>query len=295
MASNEGAFRPLDALRATLDGSNPLSSTERLVILALVRRADSVSGEAWPSLATIATDTGLSRRAIAAALARIEADPYAPVRLSRRRRSKGATQEPDSTLYRLSLPSAPRSPGSEAGAPPSEAGALQVVNEVHQGSAPRAPYLPSELHSGTAQVTLPGVAGAPTGGDAPVKGNKGQRKARAEPEATPGFAVARDCYFAAYESARGAKPPFGAREGKAVKSLLEKLGGDPERACKCIVNAFSDAFWRDRVTINTIAADPGKFDGTRAAPAARSYGPPKQPGGFVDTSIDIDKFMGDTN
>ena len=70
-----------------------------------------------------------------------------------------------------------------------------------------------------------------------------------------------DCYFAEYKRVRGKAPPFGSRDGKAVKELLASMAGDPVRVCAAIRKAFLDPFWADKATICAINADPGRFDG----------------------------------
>lgn len=73
-------------------------------------------------------------------------------------------------------------------------------------------------------------------------------------------------YFGRFTQARGIRPQFDAAEGRAVKSLISRMGVDD--ACKAIEHAFADAFWRQRATILSIAADPSRHmgNGSKAQP-----------------------------
>lgn len=79
-------------------------------------------------------------------------------------------------------------------------------------------------------------------------------------EKTPAQLVT-ECYFAEYKRVRGKAPPFGSRDGKAVKELLASMADNPDRVCAAIRKAFLDPFWADKATICAINADPGRFDG----------------------------------
>ncbi len=299
MASNEAG--PLDWMRAVRDWTAPLA--RKAILWSLILRADR-DGRAWPSLETIARDAGTSRASVTRAISAIESDTTCPLALSRTRRCETGRAGDASNLYALRPRRHATTPAhGETGSQgdTGSQGETGSQGDTDPGSgctmtpAQGEPLTAHRTAHRTAQGSLPGLAGAPTGGNGPVKVKTKQRQAKAEPEATPGFLAVRDCYFAEYESARGVKPPFGSREGKAIKVLLESMDGDAERACQCIVNAFADPFWRDKVTINSIASDPAKFDGKRSAPDVRRSGHPKQGGGFVDTSVDIDDLMKDND
>jgi hypothetical protein len=86
--------------------------------------------------------------------------------------------------------------------------------------------------------------------------------AEPEPDDGPSAADCRrvtDAYFAAFTSARGARPPFGAREGKAVKDIVSAVGVDS--ACAVVAAAFADDFWKGKATILIIASDPSRHIG----------------------------------
>lgn len=118
--------------------NGPPTSTQRIVLLALADNAND-EGQCYPSLKTIAEKCALSRRAVAKAIDKLEADGY----VSHRRRftEKG---EPTSNVYqvsmeRLSIPvvNDVQYP-MEQRSTPMELRAIQVVNDVHQGIEPRA-------------------------------------------------------------------------------------------------------------------------------------------------------------
>ncbi|HEX3851934.1 MAG TPA: helix-turn-helix domain-containing protein [Polyangiaceae bacterium] len=82
-----------------------------------------------------------------------------------------------------------------------------------------------------------------------------------EPKKPTAFTELKDLYVESYEAARGTKPPFDSRDGKAVKDLLAKCGA--ETAAAAIRGAFA-GFWKDKVTIRSIASEPAKFVGLKA-------------------------------
>jgi hypothetical protein len=67
-------------------------------------------------------------------------------------------------------------------------------------------------------------------------------------------------YFELFEKARGVKPIFGSREGKAIQALLTQCG--IEKSTKSLTDAYR-SWWKDKVTIRDIAKDPGKFIGLK--------------------------------
>ncbi len=75
-----------------------------------------------------------------------------------------------------------------------------------------------------------------------------------------------DCYFKAFERARGAKPKWTDRIGKAAKELLVTMSGD--EACEVIETAFRDDwFVRTSGELHAIAKEPNKFRGTPSRPS----------------------------
>ncbi len=111
---------------------------------------------------------------------------------------------------------------------------------------------------------------------------KVKRDPKPKPEAPPphprhGEVVA--AYFESFERVRGTKPVFDGKDGKHVKTLLEKLSGDADRAIAVIRGAFDgEPFLARAATIETIARDPSKYLGSKAPPQGRPpWKPPVQP------------------
>ena len=116
---------------------------------------------------------------------------------------------------------------------------------------------------------------------ATVPAPKVKRDPKPRPEAPPphprhGEVVA--AYFESFERVRGSKPVFAALEGRHVKTLLEKLSGDADRAIALIRAAFDgDPFLARAATIETIARDPSKYLGSKAPQRSAPWKPPVQP------------------
>jgi hypothetical protein len=62
--SNEGALRPLDAMRRTFALPMRVRTHARLVLLALVSHARNADGRCWPSERTLARETASSERQV---------------------------------------------------------------------------------------------------------------------------------------------------------------------------------------------------------------------------------------
>ena len=78
---------------------------------------------------------------------------------------------------------------------------------------------------------------------------------------TEGHRAVKAEYIRSYEIHRGAKPPFGARDAVAINTLLSKVGGDHERACKIVREAYDKRYFGETASIALIAADPARFEG----------------------------------
>jgi len=100
---------------------------------------------------------------------------------------------------------------------------------------------------------------------------------KSQPEAAPksDYTKLVDFYFDEFEKHRNSKPVFTAREGKAVRELLAKLDDNLQRACTAITNAFTDPWWKSRVTILAISNDPDKFLSLKPGSGGRKYPPPQ--------------------
>lgn len=79
-------------------------------------------------------------------------------------------------------------------------------------------------------------------------------------------------YVALYEQARGERPAFGGRDARDAAALLAAFGGDAARVCTLLDGAFADPFWRSKLTLRMIAADPARFQNARGAQAPQPSG-----------------------
>jgi hypothetical protein len=77
-----------------------------------------------------------------------------------------------------------------------------------------------------------------------------------------GFKAIVDLYFAEYEAARGDKPAFGGREGKAIHKLIVTLKTH-DRVKDAIRGCYGDPWWRTRASILDISKDPSKYIGSK--------------------------------
>lgn len=76
----------------------PASPTDALVLIAICDSADKVSGEAWPSLRSLAQAARVTPRAVRSILARLVSDGW--IEIERRHRPNGSQA---SNLYRVNL------------------------------------------------------------------------------------------------------------------------------------------------------------------------------------------------
>jgi hypothetical protein len=99
-------------------------------------------------------------------------------------------------------------------------------------------------------------------------------KKKAPSKATPEgikWAALIERYFVAYERVRGVRPLFDGADARAMQRLLEKAGGDYERAGRIIDRAFADSWWGPKVTIREIASNAARFDGNGPARRVGSH------------------------
>jgi hypothetical protein len=111
-------------------------------------------------------------------------------------------------------------------------------------------------------------------------------KKKAPSKATPEgiqWAALIERYFAAYERVRGVRPLVDGADFRAMQRLLEKAGGDYDRAGRIIDRAFADSWWRDKVTIRDIATNAARFDGVKEQRrfGAHMQAPAKNPDGSM--------------
>jgi Helix-turn-helix domain len=237
-----GDFNLLQAWRAVFMSS--LAPLEKLVALALLDHW-SRSRDTFPSVDRLAKWTSLCRRSVLRSLAGLETKGAVAVTRSHGRANR---YELGPLMGVTSAPQAPVPDGHQCptGTTP--------VPDSHPTSAPQAPeviLVRNPLKEPTKRARA----------DARRK-PKGAVVAVVDPKEAAEHKSLTALYFSSYESARGTKPPFDNRDGKAVKDLLAKCGA--ETAAAAIRGAFADSFWKDKVTIRGIADEPAKFVGLRA-------------------------------
>lgn len=115
----------------------PASPTDALVLIAICDSADKVSGEAWPSLRSLAQAARVTPRAVRMILSRLVSDGW--IEIERRHRSNGSQA---SNLYRVNLAQLGelRSPPEAASSPP-----RKLVPPPPEAASPPAPEAASPL------------------------------------------------------------------------------------------------------------------------------------------------------
>lgn len=224
----------------TVPNKNKASSTECALLAALVEFAPNIE----PSVATLANMLGMDPRSIPRVLKSCQKKGLLKVE-ARPGLGKKATNR-----YTLLHPG-------------------QVV--------PRQIVTPDDLPPLTISTATPDncCAGPPTDchpkqiTKADKEAEKESARARArkpkialveDPKATAEHAELTKLYFVRFEAARGVKPVFDSRDGKAIRDLLSACG--VERAAQAIDGAFC-SWWQDKITIRDVAANPSKFIGLK--------------------------------
>jgi hypothetical protein len=240
----------------------------RLVLYALAGRANA-AGECWPSIDTLMTDTGLARLTIVRRVrSLVDAGLITTTRASRRK----------SMRYRITVPSSSSGEllSSSSGAPLEAPEDVRVVHPVnHSVVHRRTPSSsPGELEVSKKDPKKGSTLRASA--EAPARKAPPARAKTSKPEGEKHRAVVA-CYVEAFKSARGIDPVIGGAEGTAVKRLLEKVGGDVDKAKAIIAAAYAPGrFGRDTATILTIAKDPSRCIGTTTTTRAAPKGPPQR-------------------
>lgn len=233
--------------------SSALRAPEKLVALALLSHWSRATSAPFPSVARLAALTSFDERTVRRALKSLVDKGAITVTL---RWGKSSTYD----LAGLrDLPRAESHPGQKVtpGPVPGDPGQRVLL--------PRAES-PTE-----------GTKGRNQGKEAKVPRTKARRpnaaKIVVDPELAGEHKRITEAYFQLFEQANSRKPIFGAREGKSVKLLREKLGS-ADKAIQHLRGVFADPWWKDKATINTIAADPDKV---RASKNASKGNQAKQP------------------
>jgi hypothetical protein len=266
--------RAFDLLRAARDLRMPapppkLSPTDKLVLLALVMRADP-DGVSWPSHNRLAADTWLSRRAVQDSIARLRQVGILDVQVRKREGSR----EHDTSVYRVRIEVVQQAhhvvqeahyPGSAAGALPSAAGspgsapaARQVVQEVHQGSAPAAHKVPTEVPVGSAQGSLLPLSGPP---EPAPNGSKSRKPPKHSPDEIAAKEQIVVAFVEAFKTAKAIDPNLENKGDHAAAFALAKAYG-AEEGCAIVRRAMRDPWVLEHApTLRHVASKPDAWRG----------------------------------
>jgi hypothetical protein len=248
-----------------------LTTIEKVVLLAILDHWSAKGPEPWPALARLEQWTGLGRSTIKRALRGLTQRGALGIRETR----GGVNHYDLSALFRGDLPGPERTgvqsgPGSRAGRDPVQSGPGPGPERTPKGSK-------KESNEGTqGSASLSSASSFALEPSDSMKPKPRSRKPKAPTENGKAHAEVVDCYHAEYSAKHGKAPIIGAREGAAVKLLLEKLRGDAPEACQRVRNAFA-SFRADSVTIGAIASNPDAF-ASAAQPRNGGKGPSVQRG-----------------
>lgn len=270
-------------------GASNLPADLKLLLFAMAYLADSKTGRGLTGQAKLAKFISCSDRAVRLKLERLAAILDSPVQVVRRPRRRTDGRGRTSDEYQLVLTY--RKPASGESAPPTGS-ALPHEDEPSTGTT-----LPDEAR--TTADDQPEAECGPTGSpvqDQPEAGFRGSSQgillddprstcaSTTKPKPRTKRAAQRERsdehrrahqqltehYFSEFERLRNSKPiGWGAKEGKAVYELLDKLKFDVERARLIVTNGLQS--W-NKATIMSISADPSACvaGGGRGSPGTRA-------------------------
>ena len=241
-------MRVIDAV-----GASNLPQDLRLLVFALAYLANSRTGIGLSGQDTIGKFMGCTGREVRRKLERLDEQPDAPVRVIRRHRSRTDGRGRTSDEYQLELFN--RTPTSEK--TPASTGRSRPVTPNVQ---PDVKHVQPDAHVlGSSEKILGGdPRSKESATSALVLAPPAPKKKRAKSERPEKQQLAHraltEFYFTEFEAVRGCKPiGWGAKEGKAVYDLLDKLRFDLTSAQRIASNGLRS--W-DKATILTIAANP---------------------------------------
>ncbi len=294
----------LTVIDAICESTLPADLRHLLIVMAY--KADNDTGRGITGQDTLGRLVGCGTREVRRKLDRLEALSDAPVRVVRRYRSRSDGRGRTSDEYQLELTN--RTCTSASTVPPtgrprplerSDLGDDQP--DVHDTPTGRPRPDQPDAHvlgstQGSTQKDLRSSFVAPKGttrssADSSKRGSEKRRAKASKPKTKPqqpkpdrtpeqqqAHAVVTAHYFAEFDRLRGTKPiGWGAKEGKAVHTLLEKLKYNTDDATRIITNGLTS--WA-QATIMDIAGNPSRY--TTAPAKTRGRGPAVQPGDDYD-------------
>lgn len=195
--------------------------------------------------------------------------PGASTQRSREHRSKATATAAQRPLHVVATV------GQRSGNDPATSVLHKSREEKSRGEdLPLTPLAPPE----PAEPVASPPGGAADAADEPASEHRPKRRRQPSgdgaDEQPAGYAAVVAAYFDAFTAARGDRPAFDARAGKAAKGLLASLG--EAGAIAAIRAAYADPFWAPKATICTIASDPSRHVGS-ARPAGSLFVQPVGP------------------
>jgi hypothetical protein len=246
-----------------------LPSDIRHLLMVMAYKADNETGRGWTGQQKLGAAIGCNDRSVRSKLERLETIPDSPVRVERRYRTSADGRGRTSDEYHLVIQTN-RQPAAAETAPTRNA--LPVKRPHVSGDQPAAERRPtgSPMHDqpaagcqGSSQIdplsyplSISARSARGVSRPKPVKAKAPNPKQKREhtPEQKQAHAELTAHYFADFERLRGSKPiGWGAKEGKAVWTLLEKLKFDGDAARRIVTSGLQS--WA-KATIMTISADP---------------------------------------
>jgi len=250
-------------------GSSELPQDLRLLLFVMAYLANSKTGVGLSGQETIGRFMGCTGREVRRKLDRLDELPDSPVRVVRRYRPRPDGRGRTSDEYQLELfnrtPTSAEKSGPTGRPRPIEANDQPDVKQRPTGR--ETPDQPDAHVRGSSEMILgvdprrcKSAASAPS---------KPKSKPAPKPERTEAQKQAHTeltaHYFAEFEALRGSKPiGWGAKEGKAVHELLQKLKDDLPAAKRIVSSGLRS--W-DKATIMSISSNPSACVG---GPAQRS-------------------------
>jgi len=194
----------------------PASPTDALVLIAICDSADKVSGEAWPSLRSLAQAARVTPRAVRSILARLVSDGW--IEIERRHRPNGSQA---SNLYRvnLALLGELRAPPEAASSPPRK----QLPPPPEAASSP-APEAASSLEpSHQKELKRGGRRASEISGERKGKASAWSPKPAASASPSPAGETDRLAFYADMVKRKAPGVSFAVSSGTARKLLAAGL------------------------------------------------------------------------
>jgi hypothetical protein len=289
-----------------------IGASEKAVLYSLADRMQSLTDGVWPTMNTLAADSGLSEAACRritswfvsvgiivesnddrrTKVRRIDFERIGSLPKDLARQTSGGRTGGTPVAPRGSPVSpAPRALGGTPVAPtpapvPDEGNAARPKGPMKvQVKDPEKERAPVAAQAGTSSGMFAALGLSPS--PAPANKPANASRAGAVRKFTDGQLAARDVVYAfwkkTYLEQVGVEPIVGNVEVGQMVNLLKKIAWNSEVACELITNAFGDVFFRERIrTIGSITANPSKYQTPPATSKPRNAGQTDIPEDFFE-------------